>query len=84
MLTMYKKVCLVKGGNFVLGIETCYILSRQNGMLAPETEVKEGNIFHLGSLLGRTHCQRPDPGSVFLQLEKGENNFFLFFDQVID
>ena len=79
-----KKVCLVKGGNFVLGIEARYILSRQNGMLAPETEAREGNIFHLGSLLGRKHCQRPEPGSVFLQLEKGKNNFFLLVDQVID
>ncbi len=79
-----KKVCLVKGGNFVLGIEACYILSRQNGLLAPETEAKEGNIFHLGSLLGRKHCQRPEPDSVFLQLEKRNNNFFLLVDQVID
>jgi hypothetical protein len=79
-----KKVCLVKGGNFVLGIESCYILSRQNGMLAPETEVTEGNIFHLGALLGRKHCQRPEPDAVFLQLEKENNNFFLLVDQVID
>jgi len=79
-----KKVCLVKGGNFVLGIEACYIRSRQNGLLTPETEVTEGNIFHLGSLLGRKHCDRPESGSVFLQLEKGKNNFFLLVDQVID
>jgi hypothetical protein len=79
-----KKVCLVKGGNFVLGIEACYILSRQNEMLAPETAVKEGNIFHLGSLLNRRHCDRPEPGSVFLHLEKEGNKFFLLVDQVID
>ncbi len=79
-----KKVYLVKGGNFVLGIEACYIRSRQNGMLAPETEAQEGNIYHLGSLLGRKHCDRPESGSVFLQLEKEKNNFFLLVDQVID
>ncbi|WP_446009188.1 hypothetical protein [Candidatus Electrothrix sp.] len=79
-----KKVCLVKGGNFVLGIESSYILSRQNGMLAPETAAQEGNIFHLGALLARKHCKRPEPGSVFLQVEKEKNNFFLLVDQVID
>jgi hypothetical protein len=79
-----KKVCLVKGGNFVLGIEACYILSRQNGMLPPETEAKEGHIFHLGALLGHKHCDRPEPHSVFLQLKQGKNNFFLLVDQVID
>ncbi|MCW5211827.1 hypothetical protein VU04_02830, partial [Desulfobulbus sp. TB] len=75
-----KKVCLVKGGNFVLGIEDCYILSRQNGTLSPETVKKKRNIFHLGSLLACKHCDRhsdrPEPSSVFLQLEKGKNSFF--------
>ncbi|MCI5149838.1 MAG: hypothetical protein D3916_10720, partial [Candidatus Electrothrix sp. MAN1_4] len=79
-----KKVCLVKGGNFVLGIETRYILSRQNEMLAPGTAVQEGNIFHLSSLLDRRHCDRPGPSSVFLHLEKEGNKFFLLVDQVID
>ncbi|MCI5191197.1 MAG: hypothetical protein D3905_15715 [Candidatus Electrothrix sp. AS4_5] len=79
-----KKVCLVKGGNFVLGIEDCYILSRQNGTLAPETVKKKINIFHLSSLLSCKHCDRPEPGSVFLQIKKGKSSFFLLVDQVID
>ncbi|MCI5139492.1 MAG: hypothetical protein D3922_14030, partial [Candidatus Electrothrix sp. AR1] len=79
-----KKVCLVKGGDFVLGIEARYILSRQHGMLPQETASKEREIFHLGALLARKHCERPEPGSVFLQLHKGENTFFLLVDQVID
>ncbi|MCI5219484.1 MAG: hypothetical protein D3914_09910 [Candidatus Electrothrix sp. LOE2] len=79
-----KKVCLVKGGNFVLGIEARYILSRQHGMLPQETAGKAGEIFHLGSLLARKPCNRPEPGSVFLQLHKGEKTFFLLVDQIID
>jgi hypothetical protein len=79
-----KKVCLVRGGDFVLGIEACYILSRQNGTLPHEIASKEREIFHLGSLLARTHCEHPEPGSVFLQLHKGEKTFFLLVDKVID
>jgi hypothetical protein len=79
-----KKVCLVKGGNFVLGIEARYILSRRHKMLPHETAGKEREIFHLGSLLARKHCEHPEPGSVFLQLHKGKNTFFLLVDQVID
>lgn len=79
-----KKVCLVQGGNFVLGIEARYILSRQHGMLPQKTAGTTGEIFHLGSLLARKQCDRPDPGSVFLQLHKGKKTFFLLVDQVID
>ena len=78
------KVCLVKGGDFVLGIEDRYILSRQNGMLPREIASKDRAFFHLGSLLARKHCEHPEPGSVFLQLHKGEKTFFLLVDQVID
>ncbi|WLE98651.1 MAG: hypothetical protein QTN59_07380 [Candidatus Electrothrix communis] len=67
-----------------MGIEECYILSRQNGMLPQEVASKERKIFHLGSLLSRKHCEHPDPGSVFLRLHKGEKTFFLLVDQVID
>ncbi|MCI5123985.1 MAG: hypothetical protein D3925_05800 [Candidatus Electrothrix sp. AR5] len=79
-----KKVCLVKGGNFILGIEARYIISRQNGMLPQEKTSKEKEVFHLGSLLARKKCKHPEPGSVFLQLHKGEKTFFLLVDQVID
>lgn len=79
-----KKVCLVKGGNFVLGIETRYILSRRNGILPRNTAEKEQEIFHLGSLLARKHCQDPEPGSIFLHLQKEEASFFLLVDKVID
>ncbi|MCI5208387.1 MAG: hypothetical protein D3910_06245 [Candidatus Electrothrix sp. ATG2] len=79
-----KKVCLVKGGNFFLGIEARYILSRQKGTLPQETVSKERVILHLGSLLSQKHCERPEPGSTFLHLHKGKNSFFLLVDQVID
>jgi hypothetical protein len=79
-----KKVCLVRGGDFVLGIETRYILARQKGALPQEIASKERDIFHLSSLLARTHCEYPEPGSVFLQLHKGDKTFFLLVDQVID
>ena len=79
-----KKVCLVKGGDFVLGIEECYILSRQNKMLPQEIASTERKAFHLGSLLSQKHYEHPEPGSVFLQLHKGEKTFFLLVDQVID
>jgi hypothetical protein len=79
-----KKVCLVQGGKFVLGIEDRYILSRHNGMLPQEIASKEREIFHLGSLLARKHCEHPEPGSVFLQLHKGKSTFFLLVDQIID
>ena len=79
-----KKVCLVKGGNFVLGIETQYILSRQNEILPPEIKGRGKEIFHLGSLLARKHCRHPEPGSIFLHLQKEEHSFFLAVDQVID
>lgn len=79
-----KKVCLVKGGNFILGIEARYILTRQNGILPHESISKEQDIFHLGSLLARKQCEQPELGSVFLLLKKGENTFFLLVDQVID
>lgn len=67
-----------------MGIEDCYILSRQNGTLPPETVKKKRNVFHLSSLLACKHCDRPEPGSVFLQIKKGKSSFFLLVDQVID
>lgn len=70
-----------------MGIEDCYILSRQNGILSSEVVKKKRDIFHLGSLLACKHCEccdRPELGSVFLQLEKGKSSFFLLVDQVID
>ncbi|CAK8712337.1 CheW-like domain-containing protein [Candidatus Electrothrix laxa] len=67
-----------------MGIEDRYIISRQNVMLPQELASGEREIFHLGSLLARKHCERPEPGSVFLQLHKGDNTFFLLVDQVID
>lgn len=76
---------MVKGGDFVLGIEACYILSRQQEMLPQEIVSNERAIFHLGSLLSRKQGECPgEPGSVFLQLQKGESTFFLLVDQVID
>ncbi|MCI5164638.1 MAG: hypothetical protein D3903_00770 [Candidatus Electrothrix sp. GM3_4] len=75
---------MVRGGDFVLGIEDRYILSRQNGALPQKIASKEREIFHLSSLLARTHCEHPEPGSVFLQLHKGDKTFFLLVDQVID
>lgn len=67
-----------------MGIEARYIISRQNGVLSREAASKETEVFHLGSLLARKNCEHPEPGSVFLQLHKGENTFFLLVDQVID
>ena len=67
-----------------MGIEARYIISRQNGMLSWEAASKEKEVFHLVSLLARKNCEHPEPGSVFLQLHKGEKAFFLLVDQVID
>ncbi|WPD21135.1 MAG: hypothetical protein SD837_13095 [Candidatus Electrothrix scaldis] len=79
-----KKVCLVKGGNFVLGIEDRYILSRQQGLLPREVAGNGEPFFHLGSLLARNRCDRPEPGSVFLRLHTKKQTFFLLVDQIID
>ncbi|MDU9048817.1 MAG: hypothetical protein Q3M30_08185 [Candidatus Electrothrix sp. Rat3] len=53
-------------------------------MLPQEVASRESKIFHLGSLLSQKHCEHPEPGSVFLQLHKGEKAFFLLVDKVID
>ncbi|MCI5212263.1 MAG: hypothetical protein D3910_26555, partial [Candidatus Electrothrix sp. ATG2] len=79
-----KKVCLVKGGDFVLGIEARYIIARQQEIPPPETVTKESGVFHLSSLLAQKRCEGLEPGAVVLYLQKGEHTFFLLVDQVID
>jgi hypothetical protein len=80
-----KKICLVNGGDFVLGIDTQYILSRQiGGKPVQPVTAEEGGIFHLGSLLSRRSCDVVAPDSVLLHLRKGGETFFLLVDRIID
>ncbi|MCI5223764.1 MAG: hypothetical protein D3924_14105, partial [Candidatus Electrothrix sp. AR4] len=81
-----KKICLVKGGNFVLGIDDQYILSRQTtvGKLTQSAGDVGEKVFHLGSLFSRKPYDVAVPGSVSLHLQKGNEPLYLLVDRVID
>jgi hypothetical protein len=80
-----KKICLVNGGDFVLGIEAQYILSRQvGGKPAQPATAEESRVFHLGSLLSRRSCDLVPSDSVILHVHKDGKTFFLLVDRIID
>ncbi|XOF34378.1 MAG: chemotaxis protein CheW [Candidatus Electrothrix sp. YB6] len=82
-----KKVCLVQGGDFVLGIDSRSILSRQNGTVAVQSAAERNReIIHLGALLSQQpfETEIPSPDCVILELRTGKTSFFLLVDQVVD
>jgi hypothetical protein len=82
---MMKKICLVQGGDFVLGIDSRSILSRQSGTAAVQSAAERNReVIHLGALLSRQSFETPAPDWVILELRAGKTSFFLLVDQVVD
>jgi chemotaxis protein histidine kinase CheA len=79
------KICLVNGGDYVLGIDAQYILSRRIDEKTVQTARETGGeIYHLGSLLSRQSCDAVPPDSIALHVQNDEEIFLLLVDRIVD
>jgi hypothetical protein len=73
-----KKICLVQGGKFLLGIDAERILARTAWAGAGPQRGVSAKAVHLGALLSRQPGGTPPPDAVCLELR----DFFLIVDQI--
>jgi hypothetical protein len=77
-----KKVCIVQGGPFLLGIDCENVIARRTwAETAAQTEQK-GLIFQLDALLSQQAAQAVPDEAVCLELRNGEERVFLIADRI--
>ncbi len=82
-----EKICLVEGGNFLLGIKVDNIVARKTPSELSHREQEhfdhDINKFHLESFLTGKPLTAIESNSVILQLKTNNESFFLIVDKII-
>jgi hypothetical protein len=77
-----KKVCIVQGGPFLLGIDGENVIARRTWAETAAQAEQEGTVFQLDALLSRQPAQTVPDKAVCLELRNGQERVFLVADRI--